>query len=167
MFELKIIPHSDVTEELLDRIIKIKSVAWPYSYEKQWDWISQNLKSEDLHVLLTTNEQAVGYLNLISIDVKLDTLSVPAYGIGNVCALEKGKGYGGTIIVKTNEFLVKSQRIGLLFCKDPLVRFYSVYHWELVEQEHLQFQRGQEIRTMIYNSTKQPFEILDYHGKLF
>ena len=56
MFELILIPHKEVTSKQLEEIIKIKSKAWPYSFEKQLEWINTNLKETDIHVLLSLNE---------------------------------------------------------------------------------------------------------------
>ena len=39
MFELILIPHKEVNSSQLEEIIKIKSKAWPYSFDRQLEWI--------------------------------------------------------------------------------------------------------------------------------
>lgn len=168
MFELTTTPHSEITSEKLDQIIQIKSVAWPYSYEKQVDWINKNLKNADIHVLLIDDQNRhIAYLNLISIEIKLDGKPVSVFGIGNVCVLEKGKGWGKKLILKTNELLKKQQMIGLLFCKEALVKFYTENNWILISPENLLISQGQDVNTLLFDSAMHPFVKLEYHGKLF
>lgn len=168
MFEIRAIPHSQVTKEQLDQIIQIKSIAWPYPYEAQQNWIKKNLKESDIHVLLQNEQnESVAYLNLIPIVLKLDGAPISAFGIGNVCALETGKGWGRVLIDKINEFLEINHAIGLLFCKESLVRFYSESHWTVLAPEKLDFKHAMEVKTMMFDSTMQTFKTLEYHGKLF
>lgn len=168
MFELTTITHSEISSEQLDQIIKIKSVAWPYSYEEQLKWINNNLKETDIHVILMNEKnQPIAYLNLITIEIILDNKPVSAYGIGNVCALEMGEGWGKELLLRTNEFLVKQQKIGLLFCKDALVKFYIKNNWTLIAPNFLCIGEGKDVNTMLFDSASRHFEKLEYHGKLF
>lgn len=94
MFSLKYLRHDQITSNIIDKIIKVKSVAWDFDYESQKDWIKYNLKDADIHILLFQNEKVIAYLNLIELDINVDALNYKAYGIGNVCAFKKGKGWG-------------------------------------------------------------------------
>lgn len=152
MASLKIIPQSEITNENLDEIVRIKSIAWPYSYDQQIEWINKNLKGLDIHLLLTKNNELVGYLNLVNIDLRLDNIHYNAFGIGNVCAIEKGKGFGNELMKQTNQYLLKENRIGMLFCKESLTSFYHKFGWEKVEKINLQVAfDNTNVETMIYN----------------
>jgi hypothetical protein len=167
MFELILIPHKEVNSSQLEEIIKVKSKAWPYSFDKQLEWISANLKETDIHVLLFLNETCVAYLNLIVIEFMLDGIVIDGFGIGNVCAIEKGNGYGKEIITQTNLYLVQRNKIGLLFCKNNLINFYNLYDWKLIEKKKLTLLFDNEsIETMIFNSDME-FHILKYFGRPF
>ena len=167
MFDLILIPHKEVTSNQLKDVIKIKSKAWPYSFERQLEWINANLKEADIHVLLSLNETNVAYLNLIDIELKLDGIVNESYGIGNVCASEKGKGWGKEIITQTNLYLKLRNKVGLLFCKNSLVNFYNLYKWKIIEKRKITLLFDNEsIETMIYNCEKE-FNNLEYLGKQF
>jgi hypothetical protein len=160
--------HATLTKEQLDQIIRIKSVAWPYSYESQVDWIEKNLKGDDVHVLLHDDQgKALAYLNLIRISIRLDNTPCSAFGIGNVCALEKGHGWGRDLMMGTNEFITAQNSLGLLFCKNNLVHFYTDCQWRLLESRQLNISTDQEIITMFYKPEGRTFEKLAYDGKLF
>lgn len=168
MYELTKISHSVISSVQLDQIIQIKSVAWPYPYIQQQEWVKNNLKDTDIHVMLMNElHQPVAYLNLITIELLFDSIPVSAYGVGNVCALERGHGWGKELILRTNEYLINQHKIGLLFCKEALVNFYKKNNWTLIPPETLTSNVGEGVHTMLFDSTGRQFNKLEYHGKLF
>ncbi len=166
MFEMIFVRHYQMTNDLLNSIIKVKSVAWPYSRAKQINWIASNLKDLDIHVLLFQNQKPIAYLNLIEIEISVNKYFSNAYGIGNVCAIEKGIGWGGKLILQTNIFIKNHNKIGLLFCKSQLVKFYSDNDWELVSNEKLIIPFKNNVFTMVFNSPEE-LSKLEYIGKAF
>lgn len=167
MFDLKLIPHNNLSQKYLDEIIHIKSIAWPYSYEKQLEWINFNLKDSDIHVLLYLDEEPVAYLNLIEIKLIVDEIQMISYGIGNVCAKEKGKGWGKELISQTNAYLTQTNKIGLLFCKNLLVEFYKLNNWRVIEKECLSLRFNDDtILTLTFNLANG-FQELEYFGRPF
>lgn len=167
MYTLKVIRHSDVSRAELDEIIKIKTTAWPYPEEKQMEWINANLKNSDLHLILLKNNEAVAYLNLIDIELEIDNKLFKAFGVGNVCAAIKGKGYGNKLMNKTNQFIIDKKRVGLLFCKKELVDFYEKVGWIWVDKNKLTLTIGNSnIETMIFNQLNS-FIKLQFNGKSF
>lgn len=167
MYNLKLIPHKEITSEQLDGIIKIKSKTWPYNFEKQLEWINFNLKKTDIHVLLSLNEKDIAYLNLIKIKFKIDGNLKDGFGIGNVCVLEKGKGWGKKIMTQINLFLKQRNKIGLLFCKNSLVNFYNINDWRLIDKKKMSLSFNNESKeTMIFNCDNE-FQYLEYLGKTF
>lgn len=166
MHRVETISHAAITKELLDEIIKVKMVAWPYSYDRQQAWIADNLKASDVHVLLYSGDTIQAYLNLIDIGFDLDAIPHTGYGIGNVCALERGKGYGRELMLAVNNYLDQENRTGLLFCKDALVKFYTECGWLLIDHNRVQLAAGNDqVRCMI--SKPMAFEQLQYSGRLF
>ena len=166
MFSLKVIRHADISKNELDEIIKIKSVAWPYPYEKQLEWISQHLKNSHLHLLLLKNNEAVAYLNLIEIEIEIDHKLFNAFGVGNVCAIEKGKGYGNELMKLTNGYIIDKGQVGLLFCKKELIDFYKRFAWTIVDKNKLILSfDNSKIEAMV--NRLQPFIKLQYKGKSF
>lgn len=167
MFELKLIPHSGVTEKDLNEIIKIKSVAWPFSYEDQVNWMNLNLKESDLHVLLVMKGTIVAYLNLKTIEIIINGKSFNGLGVGNVCAREQGKGWGKELMVQCNSFIEKSNKIGLLFCKEKLVAFYTRCTWQKIDNAKLKVEfTNKDIFSMYFNFT-DPVQLMEYKGRQF
>lgn len=167
MFDIILISHKDVTDRQLEEIIKIKSTAWPYRFDRQLEWIDTHLKESDIHVLLSLNETNVAYLNIVDIKLKLDGIVIDGFGIGNVCSSEKGKGWGKEIMSQTNSYINLRNKIGLLFCKNFLINFYSLNNWKLIEKGKLTLSFDNEsIETMIFNCDKE-FINLQYLGTPF
>ena len=167
MFDSKIIQHADISQKDLDEIINIKSVAWPYSYKKQVEWININIKDSDSHLLLLSENKVVAYLNLISIELIIDNCNYIGLGVGNVCAIEKGQGYGVELMKKVNQFITRQDYLGLLFCKTSLVNFYIKNNWNIIEKKRLELSfANNNIETMIFNSSLL-FNKLTYKGRSY
>jgi len=160
------IRNDQLTHDLLAEIIKVKSVAWPYCYEDQVSWIKSNLKDSAVHVLLLQNQKVVAYLNLIEIELLVNTFIHNSYGIGNVCVLEKGDGWGGELIKHINIYLKSIGKIGLLFCNNQLVKFYSANNWRSINEVKLIFQLKSNEHVMVFNLPEN-FNQIEYHGTPF
>lgn len=167
MYSLKFVRHDKIDYDLLNEIINVKSVSWPYSYEKQVEWINTNLKDSDIHVLLYLENDLVAYLNLIEIEFKINANNYLGYGIGNVCALEKGRGWGKEIMKCTNRYLIENGKIGLLFCKESLVNFYQICEWKEINPKYIKLPiKYNNVISMIYNYPYE-FKSVEFMGKLF
>ncbi|OTG80196.1 hypothetical protein B9T33_09775 [Acinetobacter sp. ANC 5054] len=129
MFEIKLIPHKDILESELNEVISLKSKQWGFGINEQKQWIEKNLNNNDLHLILKENDLGVAYLNLIDINLYLNDKQIKGFGVGNVCAIERGKGYGFKIMKEANKIISDLDRIGLLFCKEPLVKYYKSLDW--------------------------------------
>lgn len=168
MYKLKVIRHSDISRNDIDEIIHIKHKAWPYSYLDQVKWIEDNIETSDLHVLLLNNEDAIAYLNLINIELTIDENIYYAFGIGNVCATERGKGYGKELMLHTNHYLRENNKIGLLICKQNLVSFYKGVGWKPIEKENTRVNiPNPEHVYMCFNIEKIENRSIMYNGRLF
>jgi hypothetical protein len=167
MFKVIYTQHSELTESLLDEIIKVKSLAWPYSYEEHSKWIRNNLKNNDIHVLLYDGKLALAYINLIAINVSVNFINLNGFGIGNVCAIEKGKGWGKQLITQTNKYLIENNKVGLLFCKTKLVKFYLENEWILIPDQKIKLPNiKKEVISLGYNIPEKFIEIT-YNKILF
>lgn len=167
MFDICFIDHKQLSQTILDEIIGVKSVAWPYSYQEQYQWIKNNLKDSDIHVLLYSDKKLIAYLNLVEIDVQFDSVNYKGFGIGNVCAAEKGKGWGKVLIDMVNNYLMDCDAVGLLFCKEPLVKFYTNCEWRIIEKNNILIPNlNPEVFTFVYNAP-QNFKQIKYQGTTF
>ena len=160
--------HKNITEKELQEIIQIKSIVWPYSEKEQLEWIKNNINENDVHVLLTSPEdRIIAYANLINIYVRINNQDHFALGIGNVCAYEKGKGYGKVLLQFVNEFLLQNHKIGLLFCSKKLIKFYRLNRWILIEKNKIILAFNNElVETMVFN-LKEDLARMEYNGLAF
>lgn len=167
MYSLETISHAYIESSKLLDIIKIKSAAWNYPLEEQLRWIDENITSSDIHCLLKVNDIGVAYLNLIDIELDFDGSLYKGYGIGNVCSKEKGKSYGSVLIENVNSYIRQHTRVGMLFCRNNLLSFYSRFDWTEIPPSHLQMPKYlNEINVMAYNLPKD-FNCLKYNGFYF
>ncbi|MDD3038179.1 GNAT family N-acetyltransferase [Bacteroides sp.] len=167
MFKLQCIRHQDVSEQQLKDIIRIKTVAWNYPYDKQLQWIYEHLLGNDIHCLLINGDEPLAYMNLVDSFMYIDGQNTKLYGIGNVCSTDVGKGYGRLLMQMVNEYIVAQSRVGLLFCKNKLVPFYSKFGWIIVEPNNYEIPYFMnDIYTMVFNITSD-YNKLEYTNPLF
>lgn len=167
MYNILYIQHSKVTNSILEEIVKVKTVAWDYSFKEHYEWININLKSSDIHVLLYHEKTLLAYLNLIDIEVKVDGIDLMGYGVGNVCAIEKGKGWGKELIRRVNKYLSETNKIGLLFCKEKLKKFYSENDWKLLDKDKAKISKIISDESVFVFNIASNYSNLQYDGIFF
>ena len=168
MYSVRYILNKNITRDFLQEVINIKTIAWPYSYDSQLQWIKQNLSSNDIHVLLYKDKVLVAYLNLIDACIKINGELSKIYGIGNVCAIKRHEGYGKILMENINLFIKDESRMGLLFCKQPLLNFYYNLGWKCIDNERF-YRAGMQddkIYNMVYNVNIMNSKF-EYFGKTF
>jgi len=166
MFKIKLIPHEDILESELNEVISLKSKQWCFGFDEQKEWIEKNLKSTDLHVILKKSDMDVAYLNLIDINLYVNGIQKKGFGIGNVCAVERGRGYGFKLMSEVNEILCNLDRIGFLFCKKPLVKYYRSLGWFELNENQFKITCS-KIYAMVFNVQDQQNLKIDYYGAVF
>lgn len=131
MMTIKFIRHAVCSEEQLKDICKFKNLNWNYPLESHRKWLDNNLADGDTHLLLYENQELVGYLNIVNVDVLSDATSISALGIGNVCIHPdcKGLGLGVLIMSAAKYFCRKNDRMGILLCQDKNTAFYDACNW--------------------------------------
>ena len=169
MCNLKIIKHNTILFSDLLKIISIKSKAWPYSLDKQLMWIVEHMQDDDLHLVLTENGKYVAYMDMVNVNLNIGDKIVGVYGIGNVCSELPGKGYGSKLMDQAGNYLIKCNKVGLLFCHIPLINFYQRFGWQLVPLKNIESVIcGEEIRAMVFNiHSLWKSEILSYTDRVF
>jgi hypothetical protein len=169
---LTVTPHHRADVSLLHRIAVLKSKAWPFTVEEHISWMEKNTNDNDLHVFLTNKEGDLAYLCLIPTEVFIDGIPRSGYGVGNVCAGEKGKGHGLCLMLEVNALLNEANRVGLLFCRQHNVPFYNKCGWQLVSPAALELTitngniDTQSVYTFLYGGDDKIKKIC-YVGKVF
>lgn len=164
--ELQIIKHNDILFRDLLRGIAVKNVAWPHPIESQVKWIIDNMYPEDYHVFLKEDGKDKAYMTLSHVKGEMNGSETVFWGVGCVCTSSKGKGYGGMLLKKTNQYLLDKGVNGLLFCKKQLIPFYEKYDWKVVPQNRVIIpEEDSGVYTMVYNCPE--IERLKYSGRMF
>lgn len=145
MFRYLIINNADLTQDLKHEICLVKRSFGQYTNESQIKWMEEHLRNEDLHFLLYHNESVVAYCNLVERVLICDNQSIDVLGVGNVCSVRSGQGFGAALMFHVNKYMQNSGRVGMLFCKENLVSFYGKFDWNLISILEV------NCKTMIYN----------------
>ncbi len=164
--DLQIIKHNDILFRDVLRAISIKSVAWPHPVESQVKWIVDNMLPEDYHVFLTEDGVDKAYMTLSSVVGTLNEERVNFLGAGCVCALERGKGYGGRLMLYASEYLTQRNIPGLLFCKPGLVQFYSKNGWQIIPWQKVSLFPAHD-GVMVMTCNCGPVDSFDYSDRFF
>lgn len=166
MYQLNVIKHEFLTEQDIEDIIFIKSKQWNFSYAQHLKWLEENIKISDLHLILSLENENFAYLNLIDLNLKVNNINKQGFGVGNVCAVEKGKGFGFELMKRSNDFIKDADKVGLLLCKEPLVNFYKSVDWSLL-QENQYNNHFENDNVMIFNIDHSENASIVYTGKTF
>lgn len=159
---MKILEHSEVNLEILEKIVEIKKKSWDYSFREHLGWIEKNIRPKDLHFLLYEDNELIGYANLVHINVVNNKTNIPFIGIGNVCSKYKGRGDGQKLMKEVNTFIVQNNYRGLLFCKEYLIDFYRKFDWKLIKNLY----PSNSVFTMVYNYSGITSDFV-YNDRLF
>ena len=138
MIELKwkFVKHVDLSVAEKLQIAELKNQHWPYGIESQLQWMKENVKPNDVHLLgfdaLTTN--LLAYITIVQLIVSIDGIVKPMLGIGGVCISKviEHSGYGKSLTKMAEAFIQNHNLQGILLCKDELVHFYKKCGWELI-----------------------------------
>lgn len=122
---------SILTDNDIDEIISIKDSVWPHPYQSHKKWMDNNLKPNDVHLMIRSASVPIAYLNMVNLTLKADSIFY-AIGIGNVCVNPSFQGHNlGFMLVKMAEYHILQNKIpGILVCKDKIRGFYEKCGWQ-------------------------------------
>jgi hypothetical protein len=158
--------HFELSKSDLREIISIKKIYWNYNTKEQKKWLADNLYKNDLHVLMKKSSLLVGYMNLVNIDVLINQRPISFIGVGNVCALNQGQGYGTKLISEVQQYLIINDFPGLLFCQQRLISFYQKNNWKLINRDFILQNLGENVHVMTFNFEKEIFQF-EYRDRRF
>jgi hypothetical protein len=81
---------------------------------------------------LHENDSIKAFGMLKPVTIAMANLKFDILGIGNIIAIDKGKGYGTELMKKQLSFLLERDKSGLGFCKNPICNFYSKCGFKVV-----------------------------------
>lgn len=127
-------PHFELTFLEISEIIEFKEKIWSYGYNSQKNWIKQNIREDDIHLILKHENQIIAYLNLVKIKYVFESATFQALGLGNVCVHPKlrNMSLGSYLIEKVLE-KTNGQRV-FLWCDGQLIDFYKQNGFEFIKE---------------------------------
>ena len=127
------VAHESISSSVLRKICRLKKQHWDYSIKDQIVWINSNLRNEDFHLILKDlgNDNILGYMNLINLNVTINDKIQKMIGIGNVCVDKNYQlnGYGFLLMKVAEYYLRKENTNGILLCREKLLPFYDTIRW--------------------------------------
>lgn len=121
------IEHQALSYKIIEAIICLKDKVWHYSFSSHLEWLKNNIRKGDIHLLLWNKEDLIGYLNLIRLHG-----SIEAWGIGNVVVdpTMQGCNLGLLLLNLCDYYLADTKLPGVLICKNRVKAFYSRCGWK-------------------------------------
>lgn len=84
-----------------------------------------NEEWEKQYFLARNGEKLVAFGRLHEVDVTFENQTYPIFGIATVIALEKGGGYGKTLMIAMKEYIEERGKTGIGFCSKDVTPFYE------------------------------------------
>lgn len=121
----------ELTEDEFTDLITLKQQHWDYSVNEQKRWFANNIEQDDYHLMIYQNGTLVAYLNAVNINVDINQSPYRMLGIGNVCVDKRHAhlGIGSILVACINSYIKRVGTVGLLLCKENLIRFYETSNW--------------------------------------
>lgn len=158
--------HANIPGIQLQDICELKAIRWDYPLEEHLRWMHNNIKADDYHLMINQDKKMVAYANLIDTFAFVNGEVTDFKGIGNVCTIKSGEGYGNLLMDAINKSLFEHNWKGILLCKDNLIAYYQKFGWTLIDKKEVIFPTGNNINYMIYNH-KIEVQSFEYSGRNF
>lgn len=165
-FLTSVIKHSEISEEQLTEICRLKAIRWDYTLDQHKKWAIENIQASDFHILIKYDEKPIAYTNLVDVTAIINDTNINVRGIGNVCTSETGKGFGNILMEEVNAVLVQNQWKGILLCKDNLVPYYEKFDWKLINSDKIMTKKFKNTNIMYFNFLIE-IDSLEYNDRNF
>lgn len=157
-----------LTEQQLSEISLLKSKRWVrYSVMEHRIWLTEESNLNDDHLLIYEREILVAYAQLKrNINIQNMETHKPFLGVGNVCTIESGKGYGRVLLNEINNFILGIDTNGILFTTYEKTGFYIKGGWRIID---LNIVKGNDftIAMILSNERVNLKNEIGYLGDLF
>ena len=134
--QLIITKKKKINKKILKKIILLKSEHYQFSIESQKKWFYENIKSNDLHILIFLKKDLIGYNVLRDISIKTQKKKAK-YILFDTLIVKKnfrGNGYSRYIMNASMEILSNFKKKSFLFCEKLMIPFYENYGWKTVNK---------------------------------
>ena len=153
--------HSKKTNSLLKKeinsIVKLKNTHWKYGVKSNYNWFKKNIRNNDIHNLIFSNEELIGYTLLRK--RKIITNSYRKYIYFDTLIIKKKyrkKKFANILMSFNNKIIKKNKMIAFLICKKKMINFYKKNFWKFLDNKNFQIKDHSSKKSgMIFNNYKK------------
>ena len=161
---------SKKTYQLSNKEIKaiclLKDTHWNFGLKLQLVWFKQNVKSFDIHNILTLNKKLIGYTLLRK--RKMNINSIRYYLLFDTLIIKKNfrnKRLSKLLMEFNNQIIKKNKKISFLMCSEKLIKFYKKNNWLKLNKRNFKVMDHKfNTNGMIFNS-KRKYLNIDFYTK--
>lgn len=130
--EIEVLETKELKINTIKIINQLKNQYWKHEDDEHMRWFRENMRPDDLHILMGGGYNLLAYLNIVHVDVTINQEPYRMLGIGNVCVSseERQSGVGAILMSSANALIKSMNSCGLLLCHDDVKGFYLKSGWE-------------------------------------
>ncbi len=155
-FKIKHLSKNDIFE-----ICKLKNSFWKFGIKSNLRWFKENVKSDDLNIILKVNNVLVGYTLLRKRVYYIKNTKKKYFYLDTIIVSKKfiNKGYGKILLQFDNFLINKFNFLGFLLCEKKNIEFYKKFGWTTLSSRNFSLQNKDtgNLFAMIYNAPKIKF----------
>ena len=126
----------------IKKICILKDTQWNFGVKSQLKWFKENIKPNDVHILLEIDNNLIGYtlLRKRTFTIKANSKNFRErereYWLFDTHIVKKNfrrMGYN-KILMKESAKIIK-KKLGLLICSDNLIKYYNKFKWRVISKK--------------------------------
>ena len=144
-----------ISKQELKEICLLKDQHWKYGLKSQMNWISKNVKKNDICNILRFKKKIIG-LTLLRKRTYFANKKKLKYFLFDTLIIDKnyrGKNFSELLMILNTHVILKSNLISLLFCNNNLLKFYIKFGWLKIKNDFSTKDYNFKTNAHIFNKT--------------
>lgn len=171
---IKVLKLKDLKKKTISQIHSLKNTHWKSNIKSQQKWFKENIKKDDLHIVLL-KEKIIGY-NLLrkrSLDIlnlKNKKLKKHTYYYFDTLIVDqkyRNLKYGLKILNECKKIYKKKKIPLILMCKKRVINFYKKSGWKILDKKIVSFRDHNFTTNVMIYCTQIFFNKVIKNNKLF
>ena len=125
---------SELTDDLIDAISRLKVQHWPYPLKSQKQWLKEKTAATDRHIIGQSGDRMVAYLRIAERAGLLAGRALRLAGVGTVVVdpAFRRRGLGTRLMAHASDWITGGDAmVGVVYCEPGLERFYELCGWKV------------------------------------
>ncbi len=157
---------SRLSKEEIKSICLLKDTYWKFGLKLQLEFFKKNIKSSDIHNILTINKKIIGYTLLRS--RKMKTSFFKKYLLFDTLIIKKNyrnRKLSKLLMAFNNKIIKNNRKISFLMCNNNLVKFYKKNNWKKINKKNFSvIDHKFKGNGMIFNA-KRKYSHIDFYTR--